>query len=71
MSDDENARFHAKLLKTTRLFVDAVHSTGGVVYIGDRLIGCVADEDWLDLADAYLEGCDVLNKEPKIERREI
>jgi hypothetical protein len=47
-------------------FVSTIESTGGVTT--DRQ-GCtvpVADDEWIDLGDAYLQACKALRQEPKM-----
>ncbi len=56
-------------LRTAALLalVETIDATGGVVYDG-RNHGPIADEDWIDLADAYLKACHALGREPKVTR---
>jgi hypothetical protein len=44
--------------------VDTINSTGGIVKHPDETYGCLADPDWIDLADAYLLACEALNVAP-------
>jgi hypothetical protein len=47
-----------------RRIVDTINSTGGIVKHADETHGCLADPDWIDLADAYLLACEALNIAP-------
>lgn len=49
--------------KALRLLCDTIESTGGVKSI-DKVIVPVGDEDWSDLADAYIAACDALERAP-------
>lgn len=56
-------------------FVEAINATGGVQVQRKGLFGVthyapVADLDWIDLGEAYIEACRVINVEPKIVRNE-
>lgn len=48
-----------------RLFVQTINATGGLTH-GENPgeLVPVADEEWLDLADAYLAACEALGVEP-------
>lgn len=48
-------------------FVDAIDATGGVVKTRSGHYAPVADEDWIDLGEAYMDACEVLDIEPKVE----
>jgi hypothetical protein len=39
------------------LFIDTIEVTGGLVRLEDGRLYPAADEDWADLADAYLAAC--------------
>lgn len=49
-------------------FVDVIESTGGVLRnpTGSGHFVPVADEDWVDLGEAYIEACRALDRKPKI-----
>ena len=47
-------------LRALKQFVQTVDATGGLIRYADGTLGCCADEDWLDLADATLEAQTVL-----------
>ena len=51
--------------KALEALVETINSTGGVVKHPDGTCGCAADEDWIDLADAYLGACQALGVAPK------
>ena len=53
-----------KARQALQAMVDTISSTGGVVKHPDGTYGCEADEDWIDLADAYLLACEALEVEP-------
>jgi len=66
MGDNEDARLCSRTTAALKKFVSAVHETGGVVYDKNGMLeGCVADPEWYDVADAYLDGCHVLGITPK------
>jgi len=46
-------------------FVEAIDATGGVVYDGQHHAP-VADEEWIDLGEAYLKACLALGREAKV-----
>jgi hypothetical protein len=55
-------------------FIATIENTGGLMNVGPEeptpRIDClvpVADETWTDLADAYLNACKVLGRQPKID----
>lgn len=50
-------------------FCMTIEASGGVKDLEDG-VGCVADEDWLDLASDYLRACALLGREPKYAREE-
>lgn len=54
-----------------KAFVDAIDATGGVVEFENGEIVPAVDEEWLDLGDAYMQACDALGVEPKIEEGEM
>ena len=54
----------AKLAAALRQFVDTVNATGGLVVNDAGETAPAADEDWLDLAEAYLAACDALGVAP-------
>jgi len=54
-----------------RKFVDAVNATGGLVVNDAGETAPAADEDWIDLADAYLAACEALGVEPWNVEREM
>ena len=47
-----------------KAFVDAIDATGGVRRQSDGCYVPVADEDWIDLGDAYLDACIALDRKP-------
>lgn len=52
--------------KALRALIDTIEATGGIVrdpYRGLPVL--VADEDWIDLADAYISACEAMGVEPK------
>lgn len=60
-----------KLQRALTSMVECVSSTGGVRRCQDGRVSPVADEDWLDLGEAYLEACEVLGVEPVVEEGEL
>jgi hypothetical protein len=54
----------AEATTALRLFVDTVNSTGGLVVNDAGETAPAADEEWTDLADAYLKACEALGVEP-------
>lgn len=58
---DERAHFSA-----ARLLVDTVNVTGGLIQLNGHLTP-VYEDNWIDLAAAYLKACEELNLTPKIE----
>jgi hypothetical protein len=46
-------------------FIDCVKATGGVLRgQNNEVWGCVADPEWLDLADAFLDACKAIGVKP-------
>lgn len=67
--DDENEECTIKALK---LFVETINATGGLIVNDAGETAPAADEDWTDLADAYLVACDALGVEPwNVEREAL
>jgi len=56
-----------RLRQALAAFVSTVECTGGVVQQADGLHAPVADEDWVDIGEAYMEACDVLRRPAKVE----
>lgn len=56
----------AALEQALRAFVSTIDATGGLNAEGNP----VADEDWIDLGDAYAEACEVLGRAPVTEADE-
>ena len=48
-------------------FVETINATGGVLMVDGKLDGCAGDEEWLDLADAYMTACNALGRDPVIQ----
>ena len=47
--------------------MSTIENRGGVIEDSDgHLQGCVADEDWLDLAGAYVDACEATGRMPMI-----
>ncbi len=67
LGNDEVEREPFSELRTSALLalVETIDATGGVVYDGRNHVP-IADEDWIDLADAYLKACHALGREPKV-----
>ena len=62
----------AKIAAALRQFVDTVNATGGLVVNDAGETAPAADEDWIDLADAYLAACEALSVEPwNVEREAL
>jgi hypothetical protein len=58
MSDDETLR------AALREFVHTIDATGGVLQLPSGLCAPCADEDWIDLGEAYLKACRALKRTP-------
>jgi len=59
-------------LEALNKFIDTIEATGGVMNIAEDdspYLVPVADEEWADLADAYLAACKALDRSPKIEEQ--
>lgn len=54
-----------RTLHAARLLINTIETTGGVRSSGGMHV-CVADEDWYDLAEAYIEACSAVDREPKV-----
>lgn len=50
-----------------RAFTNAIDATGGAVKRADGLHVLVEDEDWVDLAEAYVAACYALGRKPRID----
>lgn len=48
------------------LLVATIEATGGVAQQSDGTYTPVGDEDWVDLADAYLAACRELDRKPMV-----
>jgi len=59
-----------KAEKALLALVDTINATGGLVEFEDGELAPAGDEEWCDLADAYLAACEALDVEPKIESYE-
>ena len=55
-------RLHDALLS----FIKTIEATGGLNAEGNP----VADEDWIDLGDAYVEACEAIGRKPMTEARD-
>jgi hypothetical protein len=53
--------------KALRLLVETVNATGGLIINDAGENVPAADEDWMDLTDAYLAACEALGVEPQNE----
>jgi hypothetical protein len=47
-------------------FVTTIESAGGVTTDSQGHALPVADDEWIDLGDAYLQACKALRQEPKM-----
>lgn len=56
-----------KTVRALRAVVQTVEATGGVIQLNGRIYGCVADQDWLDLADAAVAAKQALAEEHGIQ----
>lgn len=62
----------AKIAAALRQFVDTINATGGLVVNDAGETAPAADEDWIDLAEAYLAACEALGVEPwNVEREAL
>ena len=52
--------------KAAMSFISAIGSTGGVVRFPNGLCAPVADEDWIDLGEAYVEMCESVGQVPMV-----
>jgi hypothetical protein len=52
--------------KALRMFRDTIEVTGGLIRNEAGDLAPAVDEDWIDLADAYIEACRELDVEPMI-----
>ena len=52
-------------------FIKTIEDTGGVALNAKGLYEPLADRDWIDLGDAYVNACEVLKRKPMIEEEEI
>jgi len=59
------AETFVKASKVLASLADTIDATGGVVRDRKGHIVPVADEDWVDLGDVYLQACAALGREPK------
>jgi hypothetical protein len=59
--------FAQRARKVLQDLVDTVGCTGGVEKDDHGLYCPVADPEWVDLGCVYLDACDVLGVEPKVE----
>jgi len=58
------------LITALSALIETVEATGGLTNVGPDerpSLAPAADDDWLDLADAYLLACKALNRLPKID----
>ena len=49
-------------------FIDTIEVTGGTREQGDGTVAPIADEDWIDLGEAYLQACNALGHPLKYAR---
>jgi hypothetical protein len=56
--------FH--LHNATQDLLETIENTGGVVLQDDGLHHLACDEDWIDLAEAYIKLCEVAGRTPKV-----
>ena len=56
----------AALARVLRLFVDTIDATGGVETDHDGSVSPVADPEWVDLGEAYIQACALLGAPVKI-----
>ena len=49
-------------------FIDTIEVTGGIREQGDGTVAPIADGDWIDLGEAYLQACNALSHPPKYAR---
>ena len=46
-------------------FIDTINVTGGIVLQSGGLYAPAADEEWIDLGEAYILACEATGKKPK------
>jgi len=68
MSNDQQVSYdplkpYRKALKS---FIDTIEATGGCTVDDNGVIVPCIDEEWADLADAYLQACEAMDVEPII-----
>lgn len=59
-------RKKSELAGALQIFIEAIEATGGVFKDRKGYFVPVADEDWIDLGEAYVEACHALDEPPKI-----
>jgi len=71
MPKTEAKRKIDKMRAALRDFTGAIEATGGVTASpeDEGYTVPVADEDWIDLGEAYLKACEALGKKPKTAAR--
>lgn len=63
LTSEKEFAYEAALMKLVR----TIENSGGVIEDRDGQVqGCAADEDWLDLAHAYVDACEALGRMPMI-----
>lgn len=60
-----------KTEKALREFVSTINNTGGVWANGDGTHSPVADDDWIDIGEAYMAACEALGEEPMVSQAEV
>lgn len=66
--DAVNCAAKTNLVGALRKFCQVIEVTGGVMKNPecDGTYVCAGDDEWVDLADAYIEACHVLKRKPMV-----
>ena len=66
-----NDTFNPELAKAALVdLIETIEATGGVVMLPNGQCAPIADEDWIDLGEAYMRACEAIGKEPKVQPRD-
>ena len=48
--------------------IETIEATGGLIRLLDGRLHCVGDEEWDDLADAYVMACTETGRKPLVKK---